>query len=155
MTQGIVRTAKQFCSYCHKSVSLVKSMYFVFFHEIYYLNWILIGHINQCIPCLMCFKVICRNLLYVEDMYYFNEQVDFKISSNLIQAWSGFILWPNITAKTHHIFLLFSLLSTTNQPQQPSQCTRCIKSCIQIILQLKNKDTLISSSWNDLNKDIV
>ena len=36
---------------------------------------------NHCIPCLMCFKVIYslyENVLYVEVMYYFNEQVDFK-----------------------------------------------------------------------------
>ena len=41
---------------------------------------------NHCIPCLMCFNVIYSrivlydNMLYVEVMYHFNEQVDFKIS---------------------------------------------------------------------------
>ena len=31
-------------------------------------------------------------MLYVEVMYHFNEQVDFKISSKLIQASKGFKL---------------------------------------------------------------
>ena len=30
--------------------------------------------------------VLYENVLYVEVMYHFNEQVDFKISSKLIQA---------------------------------------------------------------------
>ena len=37
----------------------------------------------------MCFKVnivLHENVLYVEVTYHFNEQVDFKISSKLIQA---------------------------------------------------------------------
>ena len=35
--------------------------------------------------------VLYENVLYVEVMYYFNAQVDFKISSKLIQASKGFI----------------------------------------------------------------
>ena len=37
---------------------------------------------HHCIPCLMRFNVIYslyENMLYVEVMYHFNEQVDFKI----------------------------------------------------------------------------
>ena len=33
--------------------------------------------------------VLYENVLYVEVMYYFTEQVDFKISSKLIQASKG------------------------------------------------------------------
>ena len=33
--------------------------------------------------------VLYENMLYVEVMYHFNEQVDFKISSKLIQASKG------------------------------------------------------------------
>ena len=48
---------------------------------------------NHCIPCLMCFNVLYivlyENMLYIEVMYHFNEQVDFKISSKLIQASKG------------------------------------------------------------------
>ena len=47
---------------------------------------------NHCIPFLMYFKVIYslyENVLHVEVMYHFNEQVDFKISSKLIQASKG------------------------------------------------------------------
>ena len=47
LTQGTVRTVKDFCGYCHKCISLVKSMRFVFFNKIYYLNWIPMGHITS------------------------------------------------------------------------------------------------------------
>ena len=37
----------------------------------------------------MRYIVLRENMLYVEVMYHFNEQVDFKISSKLIQASKG------------------------------------------------------------------
>ena len=76
-------------------------MYFVFFQlNLLFeldINWtyyvICPTFCNHCIPCLMCFNVILvlyENMLYIEVMYNFNEQVDFKIFSKLIQASKGF-----------------------------------------------------------------
>ena len=71
-------------------ITFIKNMYYVFFqlnllfeldsNATYYI--ICPTCCDHCIPCLMCFKVIYENVLFVEIMYYFNEQVISKFLQN-------------------------------------------------------------------------
>ena len=69
--------------------------------------------------------ILFENVLYVEVMYHFNEQVDFKISSKLIQASKGFnayiFVGTSNYAKQKH---LGCKKGEANQKQQSSDYMR-------------------------------
>ena len=46
-------------------------------------------HTSPIFSCRVTYIVLYENMLHVEVMYHFNEKVDFKISSELIQTSKG------------------------------------------------------------------